>query len=122
ALSADRRPRTGAAHAAARLWPHAHRAGYPGPPAMDRAGRSVRGALGVCETEAPGDAESEEPHLDPEPDRRVHPGAAREGRAAARAGGGSPYADPPALARPDRPAALAGGSRRLCQRFVAGCL
>ena len=50
------------------------------------------------------------------PDRRLRPRqAAREG-AGARAGGRPAHADPPAVLRPDRPAADAGGGRRVRRR------
>ncbi len=57
-----------------------------------------------------------------QPDRCFHPGARASRRPPRLAGGGSPHAAAPRLARSHRPAADAGGGGRVCRRHRAGGL
>ncbi len=79
---------------------------------LDRAGRRVPGALGVRPAGPARACPRSRTRLVPQPDRRLHPGPARERRARAVARGRPGHADPPAQPRPDRPAADDRGGRR----------
>ena len=76
-------------------------------------------ALGVRSTGEAGRSRRRAAGLGAKPDRPLHPGSARSGRSGAVAGGRSAHLAAPGQPRPDRPAALARGGRRLPGRSVA---
>ncbi len=79
--------------------------GSPTAPSISRTGRSSR----RCSRPLP---EVQDKSVGPQPDRRLHPGAARSARAEAGTRGGSPHAGPPREPGPDRPAARSGRRSR----------
>ncbi len=89
---------------------------------VDRAGREVRGALGLSAAENRATAGGEGERVGAESDRPIHPRAARARGDRALAGGGSRDAHPARVARSDRPPADAGGSRGVRRRCRARCL
>ena len=97
------RPRR--ADAAAEVEQEARRPAEGDPQALGRAGGRISAALGVREA-----GQGTDPRR-PERRRRAGPAPARRGRAEALARGRPPHPDPPAVVRPDRPAADARGGR-----------
>ena len=94
------------------------RPGRDAPPMGGRGGPMAR-PLGVHPAETPEPARGPRPGLAPEPDRHVPPGLDGVEGAQALARGRPPDPDPPALARPDRPAADDRRGRRLRGRRPA---
>ena len=109
------------ADAAARFRARADRETDRAAAALDRRRREVGYALGLHAAGAPGAAAAvgQEGRLGPEPDRSLHPRAARARRAEAVAGSRQGDAAAPRHLRPDRAAADAGRGRRLSRRPFA---
>ena len=111
-VSSRHRDRQEARDAAARIDPAGrHAATDGGPEAVDRRGGQVRPPLGLRQPHSSGRAGGQERALGPQPGgrlrRRQHEAAGDN----ARPGGRPRHADPPAVVRPDRPAADAGRGR-----------
>ena len=109
---ADHRGRPGRGHAAAEVGQEAHPEADRDPQEVDRPGGEVRGPLGVRADQAAARRPPAAKHpVDAFIRRRTE-----QAEAQAVARGRPGHADPPAVVRPDRPAADAGGGGRLRQR------
>ena len=101
----------------------AHAARGRDPDAVDQGGGEVRVHWAYVKPVRPAVPASPETRgWVTQPDRSLHPRPAGEGRARAAARGRPVRPRPPRRARPDRPAADAGGGRRVRRRQVAGRL
>ena len=88
-------------------------------PTIRRAREKCPGPLGLPAARPPGRAAGPNQELGPEPDRPLHPRPPRCRGAVALARGGSGHPAPPPQPRPDRPATLGRGGRRLPGRHDA---